>query len=150
MNVLPITQECRPLPFTNTDLSVEMRLDFRNYILKALEVIDQDASYGVLCCTSGHPLVVLFGIPDLTEFHPFENPPHNVPIMLRCDQIRRGASHAPTTTPTLELPNRWSNRSVVPMDKLYIKMFSIGQSGKYIGCGLGRRALLTLCCHRFP
>ena len=137
MNILPATQEYTPLPFEGSHLSFEMKVDFRNYILKVLEFINQDDSYGVLCCTSGHPLVVLFGIPDLEKVHPFEDPPHNAPILLRCDQIQRGVSHAPTTTPTLELPNRWSNRPVVPVDKLYIRMFSIGQSGKYIGCGLG-------------
>jgi len=126
MNILPPAQNNAPPPLVRTDLSPEMRLALRDYILKTLQLVNQDGSYGVLSCTANHPLIVLFGFPVLKDMIPIDPAPYDIPILLRGDRIERGANITPTTP---ILPNRWVSRPVVHAEKLCLKMFSIGQKG---------------------
>jgi len=129
MNILQQTQNNTPLPFVRTDLPLERRLAFREYILRTLQFINQSGSYGVISCTTNHALIVLFGFPDLKDIILFESTPYNILILLRCDKIERGANLTPTAP---MLSNRLRSRPVVPVEKLRLKMFSIGQVGTLI------------------
>ncbi|RPB26232.1 hypothetical protein L211DRAFT_702562 [Terfezia boudieri ATCC MYA-4762] len=109
MNILQPTQNTIPLPFVRTDLPSEWRLAFREYILKILQLINQNGSYGVISCTTNHALIVLFGFPDLKDIILFEPAPYNIPILLRCKRSKgEPTSHPqPQCSPVDGSPVRW-------------------------------------------
>jgi len=63
VNILPPSQQNVPLPYLETNLPVNIKVEFLEYIARIQASINQEGAYGVLASTQDHNRVLLFGVP---------------------------------------------------------------------------------------